>query len=308
MKPIKNFDLLIVGGGTAGMTAAIYAAKANIRAAIVESNICGGLVNTTYIVENFPSRKSIHGMDLVQKIQEQTELLGVTVDEAAEVTRLNLTDGMKEIETDEFLYRAPALVLATGRQPVPLEIDTHDCQEIHFCAICDGSIYKGKKVLVVGGGNSGFDEAYYLHSLGVKQIFLIEKMDRFSALQSAQDKLLRCEGVTAMTSTIVEEIICEEKLRSVLLKNIATGETQNISVDGVFVYMGQLPSNKLFADVVTLDADGYVITGEEMETNISGVFAAGDIRSKKYRQITTAIGDGTIAALSAGEFLRNKKL
>ena len=290
------------------MTTAIYAAKANIRTAIVESNICGGLVNTTYTVENFPSHKSINGMDLVQKIQEQTESFGVTVDEAAEVTRLNLIDSMKEIETEEFLYRSQALVLATGRQPVPLEIDTHDCQEIHFCAICDGSAYRDKNVLVVGGGNSGFDEAYYLHSLGVKQIFLIEKMDGFSAIQSAQDKLLSCEGVIAMTSTIVEEIVCEEKLRSVLLKNTATGETLDIPVDGVFVYMGQMPSNELFADVVTLDAEGYVVTGEEMETNISGVFAAGDIRSKKYRQITTAVGDGTIAALSAGEFLRNKKI
>jgi len=304
MKPLKIYDLLILGGGPAGMTAAIYAAQANIKAAIIESNICGGLVNTTYNVVNFPSYKSIHGMDLVQKIQEQTEALGVTVDEVAEVTRLSLTDSMKEIETEEYLYRSSALVLATGRQPVPLDIDAHDCQETHFCAICDGTAYRDKNVLVVGGGNSGFDEAYYLHSLGVKQIILIEKMDRFSATRSAQDKLLSCEGVTVMTSTIVEKIFCQEKLRSVILKNTSNGETQHIPVDGIFVYMGQLPSNQLFANVVDLDTAGYVLTDEEMKTNILGVFAAGDIRSKKYRQITTAVADGTIAALSAANFLR----
>lgn len=305
MKPEKDFDLLILGGGPAGMTAAIYAAQANIQTAIVESNICGGLVNSTYIVENFPSHKSIHGMDLVQMILEQTESLGVTVDQAAEITSLSIIDSIKEIETEEFIYRSPALILATGRQPVPMDIDAGDCQEIHYCAICDGSAYRGKNVLIVGGGNSGFDEGYYLYSLGVKRIFLIEKMDRFFAMQSAQDKLLQCDGVNAMTSTIVEELTCEERLSAVKLKNTVTGETRNVSVDGIFVYMGQLPSNRLFADIVALDDEGYVITDEGMATNISGVFAAGDIRSKKYRQITTAVADGTIAALSAGKFLRN---
>jgi len=149
----------------------------------------------------------------------------VTADEAEEVAHLSLLDSMKEIETEEFLYRSPALILAAGRQPVPMEIETHDCQEVHFCSICDGAAYKAKNVLLVGGGNSGFDEAYYLHSLGVKQIFLIEKMDRFSAIQSAQDKLLHCDGVAAMTSTIVEELICREKLSAARLKNTATGET-----------------------------------------------------------------------------------
>lgn len=291
------------------MTAAIYAAQANMRTALVESNICGGLVNSTYVVENFPSQKCIPGMDLAQRILEQTESLGVTVDQAADVTRLALTGSMKEIETEEFLYTSPALILATGRQPVPMDIDTHDCKQVHFCSICDGAAYRGKNVLVIGGGNSGFNEAYYLHSLGVKKIHLVEKMDHFPALQAAQDKLLSCDnGVTAMTSTVVVELIQQDKLMAVKLRNTATGEIHHVPVDGIFVYMGQLPNNRLFADIVALDSDGYVITNDDMETNMPGVFAAGDIRSKKYRQITTAVADGTIAALSAGNFLRNKKM
>jgi thioredoxin reductase (NADPH) len=308
MKPLRIFDLLILGGGPAGMMAAIYAAQANVRTALVESNICGGLVNSTYVVENFPSHKSIHGMDLAQRILEQTESLGVTVDQAADVTRLSLIGSMKEIETEEFLYTSPALILATGRQPVPMDIDTHDCKQVHFCSICDGTAYRGKNVLVVGGGNSGFDEAYYLHSLGVKKIYLIEKVGQFSALRTAQDRLLSCDGVTAMTSTIAIELIQQDKLTAVKLRNTATGEIRQVPVDGIFVYMGQLPSNRLFADVVALDSDGYVMTNDDMETNVPGVFAAGDIRSKKYRQITTAVADGTIAALSAGNFLRNRKM
>lgn len=305
MKPVKTFDLLILGGGPAGMTAAIYAARANMAAAVVDSNLCGGQVNFTYVVENFPSHKSIHGIDLMQRITDQIEALGVVVDQAAEVIRLGLKGAVKQVETEEVLYRAPALILATGQRPVPLEINTGDVQQVHYCAICDGPPYKGRRVLVVGGGNTGFDTAYYLHSLGVEHIYLIEKMDRFVAAELTQEKLLSCKNVTVAKLTSLVEVIGQDKLTAVRLENTDTGETQVVPMDGIFVCMGQRPNHRLFADVVAVDDRGYVITSLDMETNVAGVFAAGDIRQKKYRQVTTAMADGTIAALAAERFVRS---
>ena len=285
MKETKLFDLLILGGGPAGMTAAIYAARANLRAAIVESDICGGLVNTTYLVENFPSYKSIHGMELMQKVTEQVEALGVEVDQVAEVAEIRLVGPIKEIETEEFLYQAPAIILCTGRRPVPLDIDTGDCQQIHYCSICDGAAYKGKCVIIVGGGNSGFDEACYLKSLGVAKIHLVEEMDRFFAADKTQKMLLSCENVIATTSTRVVELVTDDKLKAVKLENVCSGESEMVDADGIFVYMGQVPNTQLFENSVALNSNGYITTSEDMETNLPGVFAAGDVRQKKYRQI-----------------------
>ena len=153
MKPMRSFDLLILGGGIAGMTAAIFAARANMKATIIEEKICGGLANWTSSVENFPGHVSINGMELMEQVMAQMQKLGVDVDEAAEVVRLDLSGFLKTVETGEYLYTGKAIILATGRQPVGLQVET-DCDHIHYCSVCDGSAYVGKKVLVVGGGNS----------------------------------------------------------------------------------------------------------------------------------------------------------
>jgi len=304
MKPKKEFDMLILGGGPAGMTAAIFAARANMKAAVIESNICGGLVNSTHAVENFPSYKSINGMELMQRIAEQVQALGVTVEEVAEVTWLDLRKASKIIETEECLYQSSVVILATGRRPVALEIETGSWNQIHYCSVCDGAAYKDKRILVVGGGNSGFDEAFYLLSLGVKEIRLIEKMDRFLAAEAARRKLLSHRNVTATFSTEVVELVGDDRLRGVRLKNISSGRMETVNVDGIFVFMGQIPNTTSFADIIALDEKGYVLTDESMATNIDGVYAVGDVRQKQHRYITTAMGDGTIAALSAERYIR----
>jgi thioredoxin reductase (NADPH) len=186
---------------------------------------------------------------------------------------------------------------------VKLDIES-DCEEIHYCSVCDGSDYKGKKVLIVGGGNSGFDEALYLLSLGVKHLTLIEVFDRFFASQTTQDKLVQFSQVTTKTSTRIKELVSNEKLQSVVLENVESGETEKVDVDGIFVYMGQKPNTALFKDIVVLDDDGFIPASSSMETNIKGVYAAGDVIQKAYRQITTAMADGTIAALSAEKYIR----
>lgn len=285
------------------MTAAIYTARANLATVIVEKQVCGGLVNSTYQVENFPSYIAINGMELMEKVQEQVLNLGVEVDEVAEITDIDITSDIKKVETEEYVYTAKAIILATGREPVKLDIES-DCEEIHYCSVCDGSDYKEKNVLVVGGGNSGFDEALYLLSLGVKHITLIEVFDRFFASRTTQDKLAQCSQVTTKTSTRVKELIVDEKLRSVVLEHAQSGITEKVEVDGIFVFIGQEPNTDLFKDLVELDDDGFILANSSMETNIKGVYAAGDVIQKTCRQITTAMADGTIAALSAEKYIR----
>lgn len=300
---VKQCDLLILGGGIAGMTAAIYAARANLDTIIVETNICGGLVNSTYIVENVPSYRQIHGMELMEKVKEHVDSLGVVVEEAAEIEALGIDGPLKTLVTDEAAYEARAIILATGRKPIPLAC-ADDCEQVHYCSICDGAAYQGKKVLVVGGGNSGFDEALYLLDLGVRELVLIEKMDRFFADQTTVAAFSKRKNARMKHSTSVEKLIVEDKLSAVVVKDEATGKTNTVAADGIFVFMGQSPSTETLAGQVELDDQGYIMTDAEMHTSQPGVFAAGDVRPKKYRQITTAMSDGTIAALEACKYIR----
>lgn len=303
MKERHACDLLIIGGGPAGMTAAIYAARANLRTILLESNITGGLVNSTHTVENFPGRPGVHGMELMESMRAHVDSLPVTVEEVCDVQRLLLTGQEKSAETDDAVYTAKAVILATGRHPIPLETPT-EAEEVHHCAICDGAPYAGKRVLVVGGGNSAFDESLYLLGLGVEYITLVESTDRFYAAQSTQDALLGSGKVTALTRTQVSDLVVREgHLTGAVLEGDSGRET--VDVEGIFVFLGQRPNNALFADQVALTDAGYIRAGEDMSTNLPGVFGAGDINHKAFRQITTAIADGTIAALAAERYLRS---
>lgn len=304
MKPERSFELLILGGGIAGMTAAIFAARANMKTAIVEEKICGGLANWTNSVENFPSHVSINGIELMERVLAQVQNLGVEVDQAAEVVRLDLSGPFKAVETGEYLYTGKAIILATGRQPVRLQVET-DCDHIHYCSVCDGSAYVGKKILVVGGGNSGFDESLYLLSLGVAEIIIVEAMDRCGASETTQVKLWAYSDIDIKTSTLVTALNKEGKGVRVTLENVHSGGKESIYVDGIFVFIGQKPNTSLFHGLVDLDENGYIVTGPNMETNVPGVYAAGDVVQKNYRYLTTAMADGTIAALAAEKYIRS---
>lgn len=303
MKERHACDLLIIGGGPAGMTAAIYAARANLRTILLESNITGGLVNSTHTVENFPGRPGVHGMELMESMRAHMDSLPVTVEEVCDVRRLLLDGQEKCAETDEAVYTAKAVILATGRHPIPLETPT-EADEVHYCAICDGAPYAGKRVLVVGGGNSAFDESLYLLGLGVGHITLVESTDRFYAAQSTQDALLGSDKVMALTRTQVSDLVVRDgHLAGAELEGDFGRKT--VDVERIFVFLGQRPNNALFADQVALTDAGYIRAGEDMSTNLPGVFGAGDINHKTFRQITTAMADGTIAALAAERYLRS---
>lgn len=303
MKPAKDFDLLILGGGIAGMTAAIFAARANLRTALIEEKACGGLANWTNTVENFPSHISINGMELMNRVLEQVENLGVLVDQAAEVERLDLTSSLKTVVTEGAIYTGKAIILATGRQPIRLKLDT-SCERIHYCSVCDGAAYAGKKVLVVGGGNSGFDESLYLLSLGVSEIVMVEAMENCCASESTQAKLGSHCNVSIKTSTCVTEISEDANICRVALQNLKGQEHDTVCVDGIFVFIGQSANTRMFRGIIDLDENGYILTGSNMETNVPGVYAAGDVVQKKYRYLTTAMSDGTIAALIAATYIR----
>lgn len=305
----RLYDILVLGGGPAGMAAALYAKRANLRVALLETNVTGGLANSTYTVENFPSYPEIHGMELMEKMRGHIDGLGVDVEEIFEIAGLSLEGEEKIVRgEDGVVWKAPAIILATGRKPIPLDVPT-DCDQIHFCAICDGAPYKGKRVLVVGGGNSAFDEGLYLLNLGVERLTVAEAMDRFFAAEATQEALLGDPRVTGLKTTRIADIeLTDGKLSAAVLENTQNGERTVLPVDGIFVFLGQSPNNEWFKDAIALDGKGYILAGEDMSTNIPGVFGAGDINHKPFRQITTAISDGTIAALAAEAYLRTKKL
>jgi len=297
------YDLIVVGGGIAGMTAAIYGARSNLYTLVLEQEICGGLANWTHVVENFPSHTSIHGMELMEKTREQMLACGVELKEVIEVEDISLKGAEKIVTTDEGSFSAQAIILAMGRKPVQLPVE-HDWDDhVHYCSLCDGNIYTGKNVLVVGGGNSAFDESLYLEGLGVRSITIIEAMEKCPAAESTIQRALATGKIKVLTSTLLTGIEPEGDRAILRLKNTEHGEENTLDVDGIFVFIGQKPATTQFRDILELDQYGYLKTDADLQTNIAGVYAAGDIVSKKYRQLTTAMSDGTIAALEAHRFL-----
>ena len=298
-------DILIIGGGIGGMTAALYAARANLSVRIVEKEVCGGLVNWTHTVENVPSYKSIHGMDLMTACREHVESLGVTIEEVNEVEEVRLVGQPKEVRTSEGdSFTADVVIIATGRKPIPLPVETA-FEKVHYCSVCDGTAYKDKDVLVVGGGNSGFDESLYLAGLGVRSVHIVEMFPACAAAQSTQDRALATGIIRANVNTTITALdpLPDGRCRA-SLRDTASGAASKETVDGVFCFIGQKPNTALFEGLIDMEK-GYIRTNEDMRTSLPGVFAVGDVRAKRYRQITTAMGDGTVAALEAERFIRS---
>ncbi len=299
----KQYDLIVIGGGIAGMTAAIYGARSNLSTLVIEQEVCGGLANWTHTVENFPSHQSIGGMDLMDSVKDQMLALGAELIEVVEIEDIELEHDLKKILTDEGEFFARAVVLAMGRKPIMLPVETDWDEHIHYCSLCDGNLYKDKDVVVVGGGNSAFDESLYLEGLGVKSITIVETMEKCPAAEITQQKALDTGKFTVMTGTKLTAIEPQGSSALIDLENVASGETEQIKTDGMFVFIGQKPATDSLSEQIKRDKHGYILATEDMNTGIPGVFAAGDIISKRYRQLTTAMSDGTIAALEAHRYL-----
>jgi len=303
---VQTYEVVIIGGGMAGLTAAIYTARAGRSTVVLDKASCGGLANWAVEVQNFPSHKRISGMALMERVKEQAEAFGAEIQEIKEVLGVDVRSDIKIVETDDDNYQARALIIATGREPIPLPVPA-DSQRVHYCAICDASLYKRKYVLVVGGGNSGVGEALYLLDQGVGRLTLIEQEDHLFAAQKDIDALRVHNRVRVLTGTEITAVDSGEEEMGITLRNRKTGEREEIQVHGIFVYIGQEPKTEMFRGILEMDGAGYLVTDEEGQTRIAGVFVAGDVRRKKYRQLTTAAGDGTIAALAAEDYLRSPK-
>jgi thioredoxin reductase (NADPH) len=292
---------MIIGGGPAGLTAAIYAARAKLDMVLLENQIMGGQVRNSYTIENYPGFKTIEGGALADLMIEQAKELGAVIDEFDQVVSVNLTDEDKTVETESYIYKPKALIIATGASPKKLPIPNegkYSGKGIHYCAICDGAVYEGSVIGVVGGGNSALEEALFLTRFASK-VIMIRRYDYFKGEKATLDEVEKNPKIEIMYNWDLLDVEGENFVNKAIVKNTKTGQEKELPLDAVFGYIGNEPKTDLFKDYIKLNNMGYAITDHNMETNIKGVYVAGDVREKVYRQITTAVADGTIAALAA---------
>lgn len=306
IKKEKKLDLLIIGSGPAGLTASIYAARLKLKTLILEDELVGGQIKDAYTVENYPGFISISGSDLIDKIQNQAINYGVEIDEFDKIVSVKLTNDEKVVETKNYIYKPKAVIIAAGAKkrelPIPEEKKFHG-KGIHYCELCDGHLYEGKHIAVVGGGNSALQAANFL-SKYAKKITLIHKRNYLRADKKNQQELFDNKKVEILWNSKIQHAIGDNKLETVLIEN--EKETYKLDLDGVFVYIGVAPRTDLYKDYLNLNSSGNIEAGETCETNIKGVFAAGDVRTKPFRQLTTAVSDGTTAALMAEKYIKNE--
>jgi len=299
------YDMIIIGGGPGGYTAALYAARAGLSTLVLEKLSAGGQMALTTQIDNYPGfEEGIDGFELGEKMQAGAERFGAKT-ELAEVLAVRLNGDIKELETSEGLFRARTVVIATGANPRELGVAKEwelIGKGINYCAACDGMQYRGKTVVVVGGGNSAAADALVLSRIA-KKVILVHRRDTLRATKIYHEPLLQAENIEFEWDSAVEELLHEEKLTGVRLRNLKTGEGKEVSCDGVFVSIGRKPNTALFAEQVELDKGGYIVADETARTNLPGVFAVGDVRTKEVRQVVTAVADGAVAVHYAEEYL-----
>lgn len=295
-------DVIIIGAGPAGLTAAIYALRYGLSVLVFDKLFYGGQVAITNEVENYPAFDRITGFELSSKLYEQATRLGADI-RIEEVLSVQLNTKTKSVHTSHGTYESKTVIIANGVQRKKLGCEGEERLTGHgvsYCATCDGAFYKGKIVAVVGGGNTALEDALYLSSL-CKQVILIHRRDVFRADHSLIDSLNRIQNISVRFQTTVEKILGENSVEALEIKT--SGQTDHLSVDGIFISIGLIPENQLYKTVLPLDEQGYFAVGEECLTPIAGVFVAGDSRSKPLRQIITAAADGAVAAYQASNFI-----
>ena len=300
--------MVIIGGGPAGYTAALYASRAGLDTLIIEKMSVGGQMALTDIIDNYPGfDQGIDGFSLGMQMQAGAERFGAKT-EYGEVLSVDLIPEIKKTVTDSGEYFSRTVVIATGAGPRALGIENEEKligKGVHYCAHCDGRFYKNKTVMVVGGGNSAVSDALYLSRL-VKKVYLVHRRDTLRATKIYHDPLMKAENVEFLWDSAVSELLAGGRLNAVKVKNLKTEEEREISVDGLFVSIGRKPITELFGNSIALDETGYIIADETTKTNISGVYAVGDVRTKALRQVITAASDGAVAAHFAEEYLSLK--
>lgn len=298
-------DVVIIGAGMAGLTAALYAGRMNLDTLVLENGLVGGQIANATAIENYPGFVSVSGSDLISTLQQQAENFGAVIDEFDAIKKVTLRENPKIIETEEKIYQADVVIIASGmnRRKLPLpEEKKFAGRGVHYCELCDGHMYQDKIVAVMGGGNAAVDAANFLTKYAEK-IYLIHRSE-FRADEISQKRIRQNPKVEIMLQTEITALHGDKKLQSIDILDKNSGAVKNLAVEGIFVNIGVDPNTALFKEELKLTASGRIPAGEDCRTEIAGVFAAGDVREKLVRQLTTAAADGTTAAILAEKYLK----
>ncbi|MEE4116562.1 MAG: thioredoxin-disulfide reductase [Marinilabiliaceae bacterium] len=309
MEQDKIYDLIILGAGPAGLTAGIYASRGKLSTLILNEGAVGGQVTLTNEIANYPGVETTAGYSLVGTMKKQAKSFGCQIKSNIKVTGLDLNADVKSITVNNgVVYRARSVILSPGGKPRMLNIPGEEefkGKGVSYCATCDGDFFTGKHVIVVGGGNSALEEAVSLTKYASK-VTIVHQFDHFQAFEHAVEEARNNSKIEIILQSELRRIQGENKVQSVVVEHLVSGKQYEIEADGVFVFIGYLPNTSFFVNTVSTNTAGEIIVTPEMETSIKGVFAAGDSIRKRYRQVTTAVSDGTIAALSASEYIRTQ--
>lgn len=314
-KTVKRSDMVIIGGGPAGLTAAIYTGRGNLSTTVLEKGLPGGQIAQTNEVENYPGfPEVISGSELSARMVKQAEKFGANII-MEEVTGLSTTAETSEgyrfsVEGYDANYQAKAVIIATGANPRRLGVPGEDefyGRGVSTCATCDGFFYRGKHVIVVGGGDAAVEEGMFLSKFADK-VTVIHRRDKLRANHEAQQRAFKNEKMHWIWDSVVEEILGDEIVTGVRLRNIKTEQASTLTADGVFIYIGHIPNTGYLNNIVTLRDSGYIDVREEILTNVAGIFAAGDVSDEVYRQLSTSVGAGTRAAMAAERWLSEQNI
>lgn len=303
------YDIIIIGGGPSGLTAALYACRANKSVLVIEKGSFGGQITYSPKVENIPGFTSLTGNEFAEKLVDQVLFQGADL-ECGEVLEI-INGKYKTVITDDGeKYEGKAVIIATGAKHRMLGLPDEEKfvgEGISFCAVCDGAFYENKTVAVIGGGNSALQEALLLSDLA-KKVYVIQNLGFLTGEEKLCNQLYEKENIEVITSSVVESIVGEEELGAIVIKNTENGEEREIILDGMFIAIGLIPQNDAFKELIELDERGYALSGEDCLSKTEGIFVAGDCRLKKIRQVSTAASDGAIAALAACEYIKDNNL
>lgn len=308
-KKTLQYDVVILGGGPAGLSAAIYAARGSAKTAVIDTSMFGGQPSNYLELENYPALGKIGGYDMMEKFEEHADMFNIEKFPMQEIEKIDLLSDTKIVETKETVFEAQTVILATGAQAKKLGIKGEKefaGRGVSYCAVCDGAFYRDKVVAVVGGGNAAVEEGAYLTKFA-KKVYIIHRRDSLRADKIVQERAFKNDKVEFIYDTVPVEIKGTDCVESFVVKNVKTNETSELKVDGVFPYIGFAPNVDFINAQVKQDEAGFIVTDEFMQTSIKGVYAIGDVRTTPLRQVITAAADGAIAGFSATKYLDEVK-
>ncbi|MBE0447018.1 MAG: thioredoxin-disulfide reductase [Actinobacteria bacterium] len=304
----KEYDVLIIGGGPAGLSAGLYAARSRLKVKLFEKELVGGQASITDLIENYPGfPDGISGFELTDKMREQAQRFGLEID-TTEVTSVDFEGAEKNVVTSDGEYSAKAVIIASGVRPSKLDVPgaaKFTGRGISYCATCDGPFFRDKRVMVVGGGNSAIEEAVYLTKFA-SSVTIVHRRDKLRAEKIVQERAFKNEKIDFLLDTILASISGDAVVSKVTIRNVKTSEEKEVPVDGIFVFVGNLPNTELFDRKIDLDDQGYIITDDALMASVPGVFAAGDVRRNRLKQVVWAAAEGALAAISAETYIESQ--